>query len=258
MPLCGCLLQSAGSSLLLRGLLLANTTLASPRVAAFLPLSLQLPAAARLRLDDVQMLVSQQQLQQYAAFLQQLPSAVFVSDNITFIHVRNHSSSVSAATAAAAGAEAGVVVEAYSVTLLAPLAASVNSTAVTVLRSLAATTAAQQQTSTRTNAAALAAAAGDSAGIATATDSYVLAATNATLLQLLQWLNSPQLAASGPCLVHLAANVSLAPCFWDSIWPAGGLVVRRQIVLVGSSWRPTLIDLGMEVGQVRWPYVYVL
>jgi hypothetical protein len=249
-----CAAFPAGGSLTLRSLLLANTTLASPQVAAFLPLPLQFPSAARLLLQDVQMVVSQQQLQQYAAFLQQLPSAVFVSDNVTFIHIRNFSSSSAAAGIAAVAGDGKVDVTVRSVTLIAPSAASLNSTPVTVLQALAASQAQQQQNSSSSGAiaaaSALAAAGSDASGVITATDSYVLAATNATLLQLLQQLNSPQLSADGPLLVHLASNVSLAPRFWGSDWPAAGLVLRRAVVFVGSSWQPTSIDLGMEVGQV--------
>jgi hypothetical protein len=220
------------------------------------------------------MVVSQQQLQQYAAFLQQVPSAVFVTDNTSFVYVRNISSSATVlaaeqaagaannaatAAAAAAGDARGVIVDAYSVTLIAPSGTSINNTPITVLQTLAASRAMQQQQQQQTSSAAsagvdataLAAAAGDAAGIVAATDSYALAATDATLLQLLQQLNSEQQQASAPLLIHLATNVSLAPRFWGSAWPADGLVVRRPVVFVGSGWRPTSIDLKMEVGQVR-------
>jgi hypothetical protein len=212
------------------------------------------------------MVVSQQQLQQYAAFLQQVPSAVFVTDNTSFIHVRNFSSSGSilaadkaadaAAAASAAGDASEMIVDVYSVTLVAPTGAAIRNTPITVLQALAASRAAQQQqqngsvSGADVDATALAAAAGDAAGIVTATDSYVLAACDSTLLQLLLQLNSEQQPASAPLLIHLASNVSLAPRFWGSLWPAGGLVVRRPVVFVGSGWRPTSMDLGMEVGQV--------
>jgi hypothetical protein len=253
-----------GGTLLLQGLLLANTTLASPQGAAFLPLALQLPATTRLKLQDIQMVVSQQQLQQYAAFLQQVPSAVFVTDNTSFIHVRNFSSIGSvlaagkaadaAAAASAAGDASETIVDAYSVTLIAPMGAAIRNTPITVLQALAASRASQQQNGSVSSAGvdetALAAATGNAAGIVTATDSYVLAARDSTLLQLLQQLNSEQQQASSPLLIHLASNVSLASRFWGSSWPAGGLAVRRPVVFVGSGWRPTSMDLGMEVGQV--------
>ncbi|KAF6252064.1 hypothetical protein COO60DRAFT_1673833 [Scenedesmus sp. NREL 46B-D3] len=221
---------------------------------------LQLPAAIRLKLQDVQMAVSQQQLQQYAAFLRQVPSAVFATDNATFIHVRNFSSSMTAAGQAAAAAvpaagDGGSVVDAYSVTLIAQAAASINNMPFTALQAMTASRGGQQRqygggTGGADEAAVAAAAAGDTDGVITTTDSYVLAATNSTLLQLLQQLNSQQVPPGGPLLIHLATNVSLAPRFWGSAWPAGGLAVRRSVVFVGSSWQPTSIDLGMEVGQV--------
>jgi hypothetical protein len=178
-----CNLECTGGALLLRSLLLVNTTLASPQVAAFLPLSLQLPAAARLKLQDVQMVIGQRQLQQYAAFLQQLPSAVFVSDNQTFIHIRNFSSISSVAAAGkaavaadpstAAAGDGDVIVDVYSVTLIAPAAAAVNNTPVAVLQALAASRAAQQQNSSGVTTTPLAAAGSDAAGVIPATDSYV-------------------------------------------------------------------------------------
>jgi hypothetical protein len=95
-----------------------------------------------------------------------------------------------------------------------------------------------------------AAAATDPAGIVTAIDSYVIGANNDTLLQLLQDLNSPQLPAQQPLLIGLTSNVTLSPVTWGSAWPAGGLVLRRPLVLVGSSVQQTSTDLGMQVHQI--------
>lgn len=97
----------------------------------------------------------------------------------------------------------------------------------------------------------VAAACGDAAGVVTVTDSYVLGASNAMLLPLLQQLASGQEDASRqPLLVVLGSNVTVASRAWGQAWPAGGVVLRRPVAWVGSSSRPTSVDFGMEARQV--------
>ncbi|KAF8061104.1 BAK1 [Scenedesmus sp. PABB004] len=202
------LLLPRGGALVLQDLLLVNASLTPPDgnpSLALLPRALApLPPGASLRLRDVQALA-------HLAFLLAVPAATLLSDNTSFVHLRNFS------------APPFGVVEARALTLLAPAAARVG---------------------------AGDAAGGDAAGIVTVTDSYVLAATNATLVPLLRRLAGAPSAS--PLLVALAANASLAPRFAPpGAWPPGGLVVARPLVLLGSSWRVTSLDLGMQVGQVQ-------
>jgi hypothetical protein len=98
--------------------------------------------------------------------------------------------------------------------------------------------------------AALEAARGDAAGVVLATDSYVLGATNATLLRQLKELNAPQMSAQRPLLICLATNVTLFPKAWGTAWPAAGVAIRRHLLLLGSSVRRPSIDLGMQVRQM--------
>jgi hypothetical protein len=162
--------------------------------------------------------------------------AVLFTDNVSFLHIRNYTN-----------APFGLV-EARSVTLIAPEGARINNIPLGVLRSMQQPTNSSSSSSDDAAAAAAAAAQGDAAGIVTVTDSYVLGATNATLLPLLQRLGGQE--KQQPLLVLIQSNVTLAPAAWGDAWPEGGLKVLRPSVWAGSSWTKTSIDLGMEVGQV--------
>jgi hypothetical protein len=251
---------AAGSVLLLQDLLLLNISLADPTqgdvATAFLPTSLELPAGALLKLRDVIMVVDQDTLQVYVAFLRSIRemSRAMYTDNSTFLHVRNYSASLFAA------------VEARTLTLVAPSAASVRGTPMRLLEpflapggssssgrnggcsaAVVARVAAQQQVDEETVTAAC----GDSAGVVTVTDSYVLGANNVTLLPLLRQLASgPEDESQQPLLVLFSSNVTLASSVWGQQWPAGGIVLRRPVAWVGSSSLPTSVDFRMEVGQV--------
>jgi hypothetical protein len=159
---------------------------------------------------------------------------VLFTDNVSFLHIRNYTN-----------VPFGLV-EARSVTLIAPEGARINNIPLRVLRSM------QQPTNSSSSndaAAAAAAAQGDGAGIVTVTDSYVLGATNATLLPLLRQLGGEE--TQQPLLLLIQSNITLAPAPWGGAWPEGGLKVLRPTVWAGSSWQMTSIDLGMQVGQVR-------
>jgi hypothetical protein len=176
--------------------------------------------------------------------------AVLFTDNISFLHIRNYTN-----------APFGLV-EARSVTLIAPEGARINNIPLGVLRSMQQPTNSSSSSSSSTDAAA-AAAQGDGAGIVTVTDSYVLGATNATLLPLLRRLGGQE--TQQPLLLLIQSNVTLVPAAWGDAWPEGGLKVLRPTIWAGSSWQMTSIDLGMAVGQVRghaagWSacYVYLL
>lgn len=218
---------------------------------AFLPTSLALPPGALLKLRDVILVVTQETMQSYVAFLRSVQGATLFTDNSTFLHIRNYSYSPFAA------------VEARSLTLVAPAGAAVRGTPLNLLRpflhgsngsnggcnaDLISTVAQQQQVDRETVAAAC----GDSAGIVIVTDSYVLGASNATLLPALQQLASGvEDVSRQPLLVIFGSNVTLSSRAWGRAWPAGGVVLRRPVGWVGSSSRPTSVDFGMEVGQVR-------
>ncbi|KAF6237641.1 hypothetical protein COO60DRAFT_1653111 [Scenedesmus sp. NREL 46B-D3] len=164
--------------------------------------------------------------------------AALFTDNVSFLHIRNYTN------------EPFGLVEARSVTLVAPEGARINDTPLGVLQAMQ-----QPRNSSRSGAAA--ATWGDGAGVVTVTDSYALGATNATLLPLLRRLGGQE--TQQPLLVLIASNVTLAPAAWGGAWPAGGLRVSRPVVWSGSSWRKSTIDFGMEVGQVvltgRWSNV---
>lgn len=244
-----------GSVLLLQDLLLLNVSLVNPNQGnpstAFLPTSLALPPGALLKLRDVILVVTQETMQPYVAFLRSVQGATLFTDNSTFLHIRNYSYSPFAA------------VEAHSLTLVAPTGAAVRGTPLSLLRpflrgsnggsnggcsaDLISTVAQQQQVDRETVAAAC----GDSAGIINVTDSYVLRANNATLIPVLQQLASGvEDASRQPLLVIFGSNVTLSSRVWGRAWPAGGVVLRRPVGWVGSSSRPTSVDFGMEVGQV--------
>jgi hypothetical protein len=164
------------------------------------------------------------------AFLQ----AVLFTDNVSFLHIRNYTN------------EPFGLDEARSVTLIAPEGARINNIPLGVLRSMQQPT---NSSSSSSNDAAAAAAQGDGAGIVTVTDSYILGATNVTLLPLLRRLGGQE--TQQPLLLLIQSNVTLAPAAWGDVWPEGGLQVLRPTIWAGSSWQMTSIDFGMEVGQVR-------
>lgn len=246
-----------GGVLLLQDLLLLNVSLASPSTGnpstAFLPTSLALPV---LKLRDVIMTVSQDTLQAYVAFLQGVADTTLVTDNTTFLHVRNYSATPFAA------------VEARALTLIAPRAAPINGTPLGLLQQAIGSGSAssgpcsspnrtpdsqqQQQLLQQYDPSVVQAACGDAAGVVTVTDSYVLGVTNATFLQLMQQLaGGDEDANRQPVLALFATNITLAPNAWGSDWPAGGVAIRKPVVWVGSSQWPTSIDFGMALGQVR-------
>ncbi|WIA33945.1 hypothetical protein OEZ86_007040 [Tetradesmus obliquus] len=244
-----------GGSLLLQGLLLVNASLPNPREApsaALQPSGLSLGPGRTLLLRDVLLLVDTQSLQQYVAYMGALASAVFVTDGTSFLHIRSYSSKAAAAANSSSSSGAAAAFEAHSVTLIAPAGSTIGGTPLAVLQSLAAAVDSRGSSSSTgpVDNADLAAARGDAAGIVLATDSYVLGATNATLLRQLQDLNSPQIPAQRPLLICLASNVTLAPRAWEKAWPAAGISIRRQLLLVGSSVRRPSIDLGMQVRQM--------
>lgn len=190
----------AGISLLLQDLMLLNVTLVSPNQAdlnkAFLPAHLELSSAGLLSLQDVVLVVSDAAIQDYITFLRSVPRVTSYTDNTTFLHVRNYSN-----------APFGVV-EARSLTLVAPRRASVRGTPLTLLapallprnystsstggrgRGCSDEEIASISKQQRIDKETVAAACGDSAGIITATDSYVLGANNSTMVPLLQQLAS--------------------------------------------------------------------
>jgi hypothetical protein len=254
-------LWCAGSVLLLQDLLLLNTSLADPTqgdvATAFLPTSLRLPRGALLKLRDVIMVVDQDTLLAYIAFLRSVRgmARVTYTDDRTFLHVRNYSASPFAA------------VQVRSVTLVAPRAASVRGTPVSNLApylppgssssssnggcsaAVVARVSAQQRVAEETVTAAC----GDSAGVITVTDSYILGANNVTLLPLLRQLASgpeDESRQRQPLLVIFSSNVTLASSVWGRQWPTGGVVLRRPVAWVGSSSLPTSVDFRMEIGQV--------
>lgn len=269
-----------GGILLLQDLLLLNVSLTSPTAGnpstALLPAALgRLPPGALLKLRNVVLSMSAGSLRAYAVFLQGAAGATLFTDNTTFLHLRNFSSAPFGA------------VEALSLTLVAPAAAAVNgrplAPLLTAWGSGAAGTSSEdgsagsaEELARRCAAlgsargavqAAAAAVCADAAGVPTVTDSYVLGASNATLLPALQRLGGGVAAAgdgdgaassaassvasfAAPLLVLLASNVTLAPRAWGAAWPARGLVLRRPVGWVGSSQRPTSLDFGMHVGQV--------
>lgn len=166
--------------------------------------------------------------------------AVLLTDNVSFLHIRNYTNPPFG------------VVEARSVTLIAPDGARINYVPTGILQSIASSTSStqrQQIIAGSADPAAIAAAQGDAAGIVTATDSYVLGASNATMIPLMQRL-AGQDGTQQPLFVAIASNLSLAPRFWGSAWPTDGLQINRPVVWAGSSWDKTSIDLGMQVGQV--------
>jgi hypothetical protein len=131
----------------------------------------------------------------------------------SFLQIRSYSSKAAAAanSSSSSSSSATAAVEAHSVTLIAPAGATVDSTPLAVLQSLAAAVDSRGDSSSTAGPvdnAALTAARGDAAGVVLATDSYVLGATNATLLQQLQDLNAPQMSAHRPLLICLASNVT--------------------------------------------------
>jgi hypothetical protein len=212
-----------------------------------------------LVMRDVLLYVSTQTLQKYVQFMAAVPGATTATDGLSFLYIRNYSSSIAAAAAAArnnssssSSSSNSMAVEASSVTLIAPEGARIRGVPLTVLQSAAASDRSGGSSSSNHNSAAQpsAAAATDPAGIVTATDSYVTGANHDTLLQLLQDLNSPQLPAQQPLLTVLTSNVTLSPVTCGSAWPVGGLAIRRPLLLVGSSMQHTSIDLGMQVRQI--------
>jgi hypothetical protein len=251
--LCAALLHVLGGTLQLQGLLLADAALPNPQEArslALQPAGLTLAAGSTLLLRDVLLLVSSETLQQYNAYLGALPSVALVTDGASFLHIRSYSSKAAAVEGNSSSTAAAV--EAHSVTLIAPAGSTIGGTPLTVLQSLAATidSRGSSSNSAPVDEAALKAARGDAAGVVLATDSYVLGATNATLLRQLKDLNAPQMPAQRPLLICLATNVSLFPRAWGPAWPAAGVVIRRHLLLLGSSARRPSIDLGMQVRQM--------
>lgn len=261
-------ITTTGTVLYLQDLLLLNATLLNPNQGnpstAFLPTALQLPPGGLLKLRDVVMVVSQDTLTSYVAFLRSVPAATMYSDNTTFLHLRNYSYSPFAAA------------EARSLSLIAPGGASVGGTRLGLLLPFVGISSSSSRNVTssgvgcsadvvqrvaaqqRMDQATVVAACGDAAGVTTVTDSYVLGASNATLLRQMQQLagaatdtaaSSPQ--PQQPLLVLLSSNVSVHSKAWGSAWPAGGVVLRRPVAWVGSSSAPTSLDFGMEAGQVR-------
>lgn len=251
----------AGISLLLQDLMLLNVTIVSPNQAdlnkAFLPAHLELSSARLLSLQDVVMVVSDAAIQDYITFLRSVPRVTSYTDNTTFLHVRNYSN-----------APFGVV-EARSLTLVAPRRASVRGTPLTLVapallprnystsstggrgRGCSDEEIASISKQQRIDKETVVAACGDSAGIITATDSYVLGANNSTMVPLLQQLASGvEDQSRQPLLVLLQSNVTFASKVWGSKWPKGGVVLRRPVAWVGSSSGVTSVDFGMEVGQV--------
>jgi hypothetical protein len=248
----------SGGSLLLQGLLLVNASLPSPQTSPgqlLQPSGINLAAGSTLLLRDVLLMVNRQTLQQYVAHMGSLPSVVYVTDGASFLHIRSYSSKAAAAAkSSSSSSPAAAALEAHSVTLIAPGGSTIGGTPLMVLQSLAATIDSRSSSSSSSNAAVdpalLAAARGDAAGVVLATDSYILGATNATLLRQLQDLNALQISGPRPVLICLASNVTLAPRAWGKAWPAAGVAIRRQVVLVGSSVRRPSIDLGMQVRQL--------
>jgi hypothetical protein len=159
--------------------------------------------------------------------------AVLFTDNVSFLHIRNYTNPPFG------------LVEARSVTLIAPEGARINNIPLGVLRAM--------QKPGDSNSKAAAAAKGDGAGIVAVTDSYILGATNATLLPLLQRLGGQE--TQQPLLVLIQSNVTLAAAAWGDAWPEGGLKILRPTIWAGSSWQATSIDFRMEVGQVS-PCLY--
>jgi hypothetical protein len=246
------LVRLPGGSLQLQGLLLSDAALPNPQESpslAFQPAGLALGAGSTLLLRDVLLLVSSETLQQYNAYLGALPYVVIVTDGASFLHIRSYSSK--AAAAAGNSSSNAAAVEAHSVTLIAPAGSTIGGTPLTVLQSLAATIDSRGSSNNApVDEAALEAARGDAAGVVLATDSYVLGATNATLLRQLKELNAPQMSAQRPLLICLATNVTLFPKAWGTAWPAAGVAIRRHLLLLGSSVRRPSIDLGMQVRQM--------
>lgn len=154
-----------------------------------------------------------------------LQAPVF-TDNTTFLHIVNYTSYPFG------------VVEARAVTLIAQEEASLGGQRVALLQFLP----------TAGNPAA-AAARGDAAGVVTVTDSYVLGATNTTMLPLMQQLAMMQ-PTNMPLFVNIASNLTLFPAAWGAAWPFGGLKIGRPAIWFGSSWRHASIDFGMEAGQI--------
>lgn len=228
----------AGGTLVLQDLLLTNVTLQNPKQnpnQALLPADLKLPASAILRLVDVKMIVRKSQLQDYIVHVMSYPNIVYWTDGVSFLHIRSYSSSLVDGTAA--------VVEGSTITLLAPEGARLNGTPVTILQSLR-----DDRQVSGVDPATVAAAQGDAAGVVTVTDSYVLGATNSTLVRLIQRLAS-QDESKAPLLLFIASNITFSPADKDPEWPSGGVKIKRPTIWVGSSWRNTSLDFHMEVGQ---------
>lgn len=225
------LLLCAGGVLLLQDLLLTDVTLTNPEQGnpnnALLPTNIQLPNAVALKLRDVIFVVTQQQLQQYVSYMLGIPQVTISTDNVSFLHIRNYTNPPFG------------VVEARGLTLIAPAGAEIDNTPLPVL-----------QASKTAGAAS-----SDGAGIVTVTDNYVLAATNKTLLPLMQRLAGRE-DSKQPLFVNLATNMTLSPTIWGPAWPAAGVVIRRPVIWSGSSWRTTSLDMGMDVGQIDLSHQY--
>eukprot|EP00775_Hariotina_reticulata_P006912 gene6912-7128_t len=220
---------SLGAILLLQDILLVDAVLNSPQGnpnKVLLPAALDLPPGAQLKLRDMFIMVTGEQLTDYIAFMLGVPQAPVFTDNTTFLHIVNYTSYPFG------------VVEARAVTLIAQEEASLSGQRVALLQFLP----------TAGNPAA-AAARGDAAGVVTVTDSYVLGATNTTILPLMQQLAMMQ-PTNMPLFVNIASNLTLFPAAWGAAWPPGGLKIGRPAIWFGSSWRPASIDFGMEAGQI--------
>jgi hypothetical protein len=201
------------------------------------------------------MVVRQDDLQAYVPFVRSVRGTTFLTDNTTFLHLRNFSSIFSS-------------VEVRAVTLVAPKDASVRGTALNLILPFLPSSSSSSSSGSSGGCSAdvidrvaqqlqfdvetVAAACGDAAGVITVTDSYVLGASNGTLIPLMQQLASGvEDASRQPLLVLFQSNVTLASKAWGAQWPQGGVVLRRPVAWVGSSSMPTSIDFSMEVGQVR-------
>eukprot|EP00878_Enallax_costatus_P021703 GHUV01022993.1.p1 GENE.GHUV01022993.1~~GHUV01022993.1.p1 ORF type:complete len:782 (+),score=180.67 GHUV01022993.1:214-2559(+) len=223
-----------GGTLLLQDLLLTSVTLTDTQSGnpnlALLPTNFDIPASAALKLRDVILVVSQPQLQQYIGYMLGVLAAPYITDKVSFLHIRNYTNPPFG------------VVEARCITLIAPTGARIGDVPLPILQS-------------EPTSAASAEAAGDAAGIVTVTDSYILAATNKTLVPLMQRLAGKE-DSRQPLFVNLATNMTLSPTIWGPAWPPGGVQIRRPVVWAGSSWRNTSLDFGMDVGQIGLNYQY--
>lgn len=84
------------------------------------------------------------------------------------------------------------------------------------------------------------------ASLAAVTDSYVLGTDNFSTSDWIRTFGAEDTPA--PAFIYVAGNVSLSPRF-DPTWPTNGIPIKRPLVLAGSYWRPTSVDLGMTAGQ---------